>query len=230
MKRRILILLCAVCLLCHFALIAAAHEVPDFTHDGEIRITMRDGEVVVPGGTLVVYRVAQITQNNGDYSYAYTDAFSGCDLSLADLQNHEIAQSLADYALANGVTGAEIVLDEAGSATISIPAGELGLYLLVQTQAGEGYAPVKPFLVSVPSYADGKYLYEVDAAPKISLEKAEETEPTTLPTEPETDPDPQLPQTGQLNWPVPVMAISGMILLLTGWLLCDKRKRETDEA
>lgn len=58
-----------------------------------------------------------------------------------------------------------------------------------------------------------------------------------LPEEPETTPDanpdpgeqsgPQLPQTGQLWWPVPVMALGGMILFLLG---CLRRKERRDES
>lgn len=36
-----------------------------------------------------------------------------------------------------------------------------------------------------------------------------------------------LPQTGQLNWPVPVLAVSGMLLFAAGWVL--KRGKEQDE-
>lgn len=35
-------------------------------------------------------------------------------------------------------------------------------------------------------------------------------------------PGPRLPQTGQLNWPIPVLSISGLLLLGAGWLLRKK--------
>lgn len=31
-----------------------------------------------------------------------------------------------------------------------------------------------------------------------------------------------LPQTGQLNWPVPVLAVSGVLLFAAGWVLNKK--------
>jgi LPXTG-motif cell wall-anchored protein len=34
-----------------------------------------------------------------------------------------------------------------------------------------------------------------------------------------------LPQTGQLNWPIPAMAIAGAVLLVLGWILLAGRKR-----
>ena len=51
-------------------------------------------------------------------------------------------------------------------------------------------------------------------APSESTEPSQPTEPTA-PTEPDK---PGLPQTGQLWWPVPVMAFAGVLLFLLGWL------------
>ena len=44
---------------------------------------------------------------------------------------------------------------------------EVGLYLVVQTTAAENYNVVNPFLVSVPIQENGKYVYDVDALPKV---------------------------------------------------------------
>lgn len=41
--------------------------------------------------------------------------------------------------------------------------------------------------------------------------------------------DPKLPQTGQLNWPIPAITIAGLVLFVTGWILCFGRKRERNE-
>lgn len=46
----------------------------------------------------------------------------------------------------------------------------------------------------------------------------------TYPTSPSTK-DPTLPQTGTLNWPIPVLAVTGMALVAAGWYLVS-RKRE----
>lgn len=40
---------------------------------------------------------------------------------------------------------------------------------------------------------------------------------------------PKLPQTGQMNWPIPVMTVSGLALFLLGWFLCFGRKRDSYE-
>ena len=60
------------------------------------------------------------------------------------------------------------------------------------------------------------------SGPSDSTDPSDPTE--TTPTEPD---GPKLPQTGQLWWPVPLMAIVGMVLVLLGWM---RRKESLDEA
>lgn len=46
------------------------------------------------------------------------------------------------------------------------------------------------------------------------------------PDGPDTPDSPDLPQTGQLNWPVPVLAVFGLVLLSAGWYLRFEKKRD----
>lgn len=115
---------------------------------------------------------------------------------------------------------------------------EAGLYLVTQKEPCTGYSPIKPFLLSLPVEENGRLLYDISASPKVSPEP-ENTDPslptvgpdetvpeTTVP--PATVPpgiEPTLPQTGQLNWPVPVMAVAGTLLLGLGcWLYFGKKE------
>ena len=38
----------------------------------------------------------------------------------------------------------------------------------------------------------------------------------------------KLPQTGQLNWPIPVLIAGGLLLLAVGWVLVFHRKKKND--
>lgn len=40
----------------------------------------------------------------------------------------------------------------------------------------------------------------------------------------------KLPQTGQLNWPVPVLTMVGLVLFITGWVLCYRKGGQDDAA
>jgi hypothetical protein len=52
------------------------------------------------------------------------------------------------------------------------------------------------------------------------------TEPTIPPTEPPVNPPPDIPQTGMLQWPVPVLASVGLVLIAWG---CLRRRRSMEE-
>ena len=66
-----------------------------------------------------------------------------------------------------------------------------------------------------------------DTSTDGDTEPTEPTEPSQ-PTEPTNPTDtPRLPQTGQLWWPVPILAMSGFVLLLLGWLRRKESRNET---
>lgn len=120
-----------------------------------------------------------------DLDLTPTPEFSGCTIALTPAA----AQALADHA--RDLPGDTRPLDACFEGL------EEGLYLLVQQRAGEGYTPFSPFLISIPTQIADSVYYRVDATPKVSA----------LPK------PPGLPQTGQLRWPIPVLTLSGIILI-----------------
>ena len=67
-------------------------------------------------------------------------------------------------------------------------------------------------------------------APVMATEPVVTEAPTEPPTEPTEPPDgPDRPQTGQTTWPVPVLAMMGMLLVLAGLGFCKAGKREDYE-
>ena len=98
-----------------------------------------------------------------------------------------------------------------------------GLYLVVRTNpAPENTAYTSdPFLVSIPTVVNGTAAYQVVAEPKFSWD----TKPSK-PAVPSLKPDPSLPQTGQLKWPIPVLLTAGLALMLLGVWLQRKSRHE----
>lgn len=123
--------------------------------------------------------------------------FSGCDLSPTP----EAARALADHA--KTLPGKTQTPNAEGA--VCFPNLEPGLYLLVQRRAGEGQQPFSPFLVSIPTVIGDTTVYDVVARPKSA--------------------PPELPQTGQLRWPIPVLTLGGVSLILLG-----VKGRKKDEA
>ena len=225
MHRRICSLLLILVLACAAALPVWAHEVPDAARLGSIAISMAHQGEPVPGGSLTLYRVADVVSQDGDYLFAYTADFAECAIPVTELASADLPRALAELAKTKNLEGITLKLDDGGKVKFSEL--ELGLYLLIQQEAAPGFKKVNPFLVSVPQNVDGHYIYDVDTAPKNLPGPDEETTPPPPPPPP-TGPDgPDLPQTGQLNWPVPVLAVTGMALFLFGWVLFfdSRRKR-----
>lgn len=230
-------------LICSINIFAYAHEVPDLSKTGYITVMMTYEKDAVPGGTLTLYKVGDVWEDDGNYSFVLTDDFKDSCVSLENIQSPQLAKTLAVYAEEQELTGTTKEIGNDGNVTFLKM--ELGLYLLIQTDAAEGYAKVDPFLVSVPMNEDGVYCYEVDASPKVELknEETSETPSETLedpktPTDPKTPASPttsttpsssSLPQTGQLNWPIPVLAVLGLMLFSVGWILRFDRKRDSYE-
>ena len=96
-----------------------------------------------------------------------------------------------------------------------------GLYLVTQETEAAGYSKISPFLVSVPYLEEGTYVYDVTARSKTALEQ-EISKSADL----WEDKDDKLPQTGQLNWPVPLLAVSGLAVFVLGWYLRFGRKKD----
>lgn len=202
---------------------ASAHPVPDLTKTGSITVAMRYQDKAVPGGSLTLYRVGDVDEDGGDYSFVPTGDFKGCVAAFDEknIQSPELAKELADYAETKKLSA--VGTKTAGKdGNVTFSGLELGLYLLVQETAAPGYGKMSPFLVSVPYLEDNQYVYDVKSAPKTDLER--EVTPT------ETAPHgPTLPQTGQLNWPVPVLVVLGLTLFTIGWALRFGKKRDENE-
>ena len=169
LRRRLAALLLMLCLLAAGALPALATSANIRLVDasgnpatGTIRVALYDSakDKALSGGQLTLYRVAEVKRKNGDLSFEYCGDFYGCGIALGDLTDSTLADQLLEY-MPQGARGTTKTVDADGNAAFEDL--ELGLYLIVQSKASNGYAPIKPFLVSLPMAENGKWNYEVDA-------------------------------------------------------------------
>lgn len=261
----------------------------DFNQKGSIRVALveKNGNTPIAGAELSVYHVATVALNSkGNLSYNYTEPFEACG---AEIDDPGLSAKLEQFLNTQAVTATKAVTDSLGTANCTgLP---LGLYFVKQTNTVEGFAPCKPFLVTVPLLSDGVYHYDVEATPKtevakltsITIKKVWNTDETskipdsvtvqllrngtivktatlnaqnqwqaTFPDMPESDDYsvqeiniPQgftvtyaqngysytvtntaaLIQTGQLTWPIPVLAFIGVVLLIVGTVILRKERR-----
>lgn len=218
-------------------LAAAADAVPDLMRRGSIAVALFDQKTneTVSGGELTLYRVADAVAQDADYSFVYTNGFENCGVAL-DLTDNALAEKL-NAARPADAAGTAKTVDAAGR--VQYDDLTTGLYLVVQTKDSADYETIAPFVVTLPLQQDGVWVYDVDATPKVGTVTAKTPDTPTptpntpdtpvtpdMPTTPNTPSNPttpttveRLPQTGQLNWPVPVLCVSGMLLLTLGWFL-----------
>lgn len=206
-----------------------AEELPDENRSGSLTIQLSYDGDPLDGGMLTICRVGRIEIADGNSYFVLVDPLTGGP-SLDDLDDPDLAAELAELADEMDLT---VQRGEIVDGTAAFLGLKPGLYVVTQRpqDVTEGFDVIRPFLLSLPQWIDETYVYDLTAAPKVPLE----TEPTvpTIPSEP-TEPDspiiPELPQTGQLNWPVPILTILGLSFFTAGWILCFRHRREANEA
>lgn len=202
---------------CLFAATPAhAHEAVDMTRTGSITVEMSYEGQPVGGGSLVLYRVGDVVENDGDFTFGLSDEFAGSGLALDDVEAAGLAEELASYAERSGVAGQAFAV--ASDGTMSATGLELGLYLVTQGEPAEGFDDITPFLVSVPAHAAEAdiYVYDVDATPKMDVMRPAPEPPVEETPEPGAPSSEDLPESGESAWLVPVLAVVGVGLVLVG--------------
>lgn len=218
-----------------------------------------------PGGKVTIYRVATS-------KLKFVNGFDAAGVSLDNLTDSSLPGKLQAAVTSDTVS----VSASAGSdGKVYFQNLQMGLYLVVQTQAVSGYEPFASFLVTIPIKDGQNWNYDVDASPKMELipkhditpppdtetpdtevpdtevpdtevpdtevPNTEDTEDRNQPLHRVTEKDteeydwnsskngrsndaPKIPQTGQLVWPIPVLAFIGLVLILVGKRWKDEKK------
>lgn len=228
MKHRIFSILLILLMLITLPVTAFAHDVPDTTrNDCTVDVVLWDRELDkgIVGAELVCFRVGYVGQDSNN-SYHFYDILTGEQIPDDSLQSSATAAGYAYYARKGDYKHEaynERFEKEGVYYFTNLP---VGLYVVVQKKAAKGYSDMSPFLVSIPYMEDGEYIYQITA--KVKTELFHEIE-STPPTVPPTTRPPRLPQTGQLTWPIPWLASSGMVLFAFGWWLCFSRRKDSYE-
>lgn len=147
----------------------AADDSVDLSKSGSITTTPRDSTGVhngIPGCTIQLFHVAEVSSENGNLVYRFTKDFSNCGISLDDLNAEGLAEHLEGFAVVQGLTGTMKNTDRDGNVTFR--GLNVGLYLVTQYGAVAEYFPFTPFLVAIPTTnAEGTgWIYDIDASPK----------------------------------------------------------------
>lgn len=219
MRKRIALTLMALALVLGVAVRANATESPDLERKCSLTLKMEWEGEVLNGGSLTIFRVGLVDYVDGGWNFLPVPELEESGVSLDNLNDAQLPALLAQLVRETQIPGVSAPVQDGNAAFADLAAG---LYLVTQEEPAEGFSPINPFLISLPRWENGAYVYDLSALPKVAPEPLP-TEPST-PTEPSEPTGPELPQTGMLNWPVPVMAAAGLTLFVIGWCLRHGKK------
>ena len=233
----------------------AEGEMDPETFKGSITVTLERKNKPVKGVEVTLYQVGTGAVENNNWMFSLVDALVPTDGAPAEDLNglkaaevEAITEALAKrirklpaeekdaltIAAKESDENGKIVFDELGA----------GVYLAVRTKlSGYEFAPA---LVYLPYGDETGWDDEIAVNPKVSVNQGSDPKdppenPPEIPDEPppsggkdypdeeipeEEVPLATLPQTGLLQWPIPVMAAAGLLLFGTGMLVDRKRRSE----
>ena len=149
---------------------------------GSISLTTLGKETKQPisGAVFRAYLIAGIYENDDGMFFAYTDSFRNNGMDMGNFSDAYLPVHLAVYAESKSLPYEEKITDSNGRAVFdNLP---LGAYLIVPSGISEGYINSTPFIVTVPvrDEAQDKWIYHIDATPKIESDKDETDEKTYI--------------------------------------------------
>lgn len=146
---------------------SAADEALDVQRTGSVSVTLADGNNKISGAELKLYKVAEAGIVNGNLRYTFTGEFEDFGGEVNKLKSEEDSDSLLDYAQARNISGTALTTGEGGAVRFKnlLP----GLYLIAQTGSVDGYSTCAPFLVAVPERENDRWIYDIDATPKVEV-------------------------------------------------------------
>lgn len=202
-------------MMCSIVTAYGAENIPDLNQKGSVSIVLQDkkNQKGISDGELTLYQVADIQNDDGGMYYRYTNGFEDCGIELVNLEDSSLAGKLEKKISASARSTTKTT-DAKGNVLYADLTP--GLYLIVQTKAAAGYEPISSFLVSLPLKQGDTWIYDVNASPKTEGAVANKTTGTPEKTETAVS-GTKLPQTGQLNWPILVLAVAGIGFCVYGW-------------
>lgn len=135
--------------------------------------------------------------------------FTGSGVSLTQENLPYAAELLADFARERNLIGEDRRIGRTGA--VRYEGLEPGIYLVMQHEKTPDDLTIIPFLIHIGPDQAELTAYPKVTAPSVILEA------------------PDLPQTGQISWPIPVLLGLGLVILLAGSYLHLKNSPDTDK-
>lgn len=220
------IILCALCVIVLSVLpVSAAEESGSLTL--RCVFSVDDGDRTLQGDEYSLVKIADAAITDSSVTYTTLPLFDSYDCDWQNIpasKMNEKAKALAYFCEKNRYYTSSKTTDKNGE--LKFEKLEIGLYLVARTKvdpSNEDFI-TDPLLVFIPEYVNDEVIYDVVVTPKFSYSSPNQP---GSPGASDTSFDGMLPQTGQLLWPVTVLAVLGCFLILGGSSLL--RKEGSDE-
>lgn len=156
--------------------------------------------------------IYQVSKQDEHGNFVFASGFEGCTLNINDLTESNL-ENLKNYAKTN--TNPLTIKTTNSTGEFVLSDLELGTYLFVQENKTEDII-MQTMLVFVPeSNSEDELNYEITAKPKILNKEIVEH---NVASNTKIVKDEQLPYTGVLNWPIPVLVVIGIAIFSIAWL------------
>ena len=143
-----------------------ANNTVDFTKKGTINITLNDSinNNAIEGANIKIYKLAEAYSKNSNLAFSYHEDLEQCQKNIEEeILNEETLKCIYN---SNLITENENTND---LGYVYFDNLDLGLYLIEQTNAVEGYSKIDPFLVYIPQVENNNWIYDIKATPKTDI-------------------------------------------------------------
>ncbi len=195
-----------------------AYPTENVDPDKDCTLTIESDKLV--STKFYLYKVASMDSQT---QFTLTDDFAGSNATVNGLTSSQytsLAVTLSDYVTENSVKVAQTVTTNSSGSAKFASTMKPGMYLLVCKDAAIGSKTYTvEQIIIVPTYTSKStsWTYDVTAKVKATSDTVTTTATTTTTTTTTTT-NKKLPQTGQLWWPVPVLAAIGIAIFAIGAL------------
>lgn len=140
----------------------------DLSKKGSISVTLKEKSenVLIDGAEITIYHIGDASIKDNNLVFNKREELT-CDVSLDNLKDTKLVSDIAKCINDN------IIKYEGTTDNGKVTFNNLnqGLYLVTQTKSTEGYSDIDSFLVAIPKVEDNKWIYNINALPKVDIYK-----------------------------------------------------------
>ncbi len=153
---------------------SAAAAVDSYIYEPDQKCSLRvtltlpeQQDAVIEGAEITLYRIADVIVSDSSIHYEYCGDFADFGDANELTEDKALPQKLFEFAQDEKLSGITLATDSKGIAKFENL--DAGVYLGGETRKNNWDALFLPFLVCLPTSYDDKWLYDIDATPKIDV-------------------------------------------------------------